>query len=337
MREDGGVAIKLALAGDTMLGRGVADRLATSSPESLFAPEIVEIANEADLFVLNLECCISERGTRWAAPGKAFFFRAPPSAAEALAVLGVDCVSLANNHALDFGEEALQDTLDHLARVGIAWAGAGGDVDRARAPAVLRAGAFRLGVLSLCDHPEDFAAGPRRPGVAFADLRRGVPGWVPAAVRSVDADAVLVTPHWGPNMVRSPVPHIRRAARALVGAGAALVAGHSAHVFHGVQGRVLFDLGGFIDDYAVDPVLRNDLGLLWLVTLDERGPLALEAVPLSLDFCRTRLADGADATLVQQRLTDACRAMGTEAIAEGRRLKVTFDATARRIGRSDFG
>src|SRR5215216_4033616 len=88
MREDSGVAIKLALAGDTMLGRRVADRLATSSPESLFAPEIVEIANEADLFVMNLECCISERGTRWAAPGKAFFFRAPPPSAEALAVGG---------------------------------------------------------------------------------------------------------------------------------------------------------------------------------------------------------------------------------------------------------
>ena len=173
MREDTGVAIKLALAGDTMLGRVVADRLATSSPESLFAPEIVEIVNEADLFILNLECCVSERGTRWSAPGKVFFFRAPASAAEALALIGVDCVSLANNHALDFGEDALQDTLDHLARVGIAWAGAGADVDLARAPAVLAAGAFRLGVLSLCDHPEDFAAGPGRPGVAFADLGRG--------------------------------------------------------------------------------------------------------------------------------------------------------------------
>jgi len=199
MREDTGVAIKLALAGDTMLGRGVADRLATSSPESLFAPEIVEIANEADLFILNLECCVSERGTRWSAPGKAFFFRAPASAAEALALLGVDCVSLANNHALDFGEEALQDTFDHLARVGIAWAGAGADVDQARAPAVLAAGAFRLGVLSLCDHPQDFAAGPGRPGVAFADLERGVPDWGRSAVRSVEADAVLVSPHWGPN------------------------------------------------------------------------------------------------------------------------------------------
>jgi poly-gamma-glutamate synthesis protein (capsule biosynthesis protein) len=330
------VAIKLALAGDTMLGRAVADRLATSSPEWLFAPEIVEIANEADLFVLNLECCVSEQGTRRTAPGKAFFFRAPPSAAVALAVLGVDCVSLGNNHALDFGEEALQDTFDHLAQVGIAWAGAGADVDQARAPAVLRAGAFRLGVLSLCDHPEDFAAGAGRSGVAFADLRRGVPDWVPAAVRSVEADAVLVTPHWGPNMVRSPVPHVRRAARALVGAGATLVAGHSAHLFHGVQGRVLFDLGGFIDDYAVDPVLRNDLGLLWLVTLDASGPLSLEAVPLTLDFCRTRLADGAEAAWVEQRLADACRAMGTEVIAEGRRLKMTFSATVPRPGRSRF-
>jgi len=327
MREDTGVAIKLALAGDTMLGRVVADRLATSSPESLFAPEIVEIVNEADLFILNLECCVSERGTRWSAPGKVFFFRAPASAAEALALIGVDCVSLANNHALDFGEDALQDTFDHLARVGIAWAGAGADVDLARAPAVLAAGAFRLGVLSLCDHPEDFAAGPGRPGVAFADLGRGVPDWVPAAVRSVEADAVLVTPHWGPNMVRSPVPHVRRAARALVEAGATLVAGHSAHVFHGVQGRVLFDLGGFIDDYAVDPVLRNDLGLLWLVTLDEIGPRELEAVPVTLDLCRTRLADGADAAWVERRLSDACRALGTDVIAEGRRLKVTLDST----------
>jgi poly-gamma-glutamate synthesis protein (capsule biosynthesis protein) len=337
MRKDTGVAIKLALAGDTMLGRGVADRLATSSPESLFAPELVEIANEADLFVLNLECCVSERGTRWPAPGKVFCFRAPASAAEALAHLGVDCVSLANNHALDFGEEALQDTFDHLARVGIAWTGAGADVDQARAPAVLRAGAFRLGVLSLCDHPEDFAAGPGRPGVAFADLERAVPDWVSAAVRSVEADAVLVSPHWGPNMVPSPVPHVRRAARALVGAGATLVAGHSAHVFHGVQGRVLFDLGDFIDDYAVDPVLRNDLGLLWLVTLDARGPVTLEAVALTLEYCRTRLADRADAAWVGQRLADACRAMGTEVTAEGRRLKMTFDATVRRTGRSGLG
>jgi poly-gamma-glutamate capsule biosynthesis protein CapA/YwtB (metallophosphatase superfamily) len=316
--------IKLALAGDTMLGRGVAQRLLTAGPESLFAPELVEIAHEADLFVLNLECCISERGKPWPAPGKPFFFRAPPVAVEALTILGVDCVTLANNHALDFGEEALLDTFDHLARVGIAWVGAGADVGRARAPVVLRSNGFRLGVHGVSDHPEDFAVGPGRPGVAFADLKEEVPDWLSEAIRSIDADAVLVAPHWGPNMTPAPVPHVRRAAPVLIDAGATLVAGHSAHVFHGVQGRVLFDLGDLIDDYAVDPVLRNDLGLFWLVTLDAEGPVRLEAVPLFLEFCYTRLAEGEDAAWIRKRFRDACAAMGTEVTEESGRLVVPW-------------
>jgi poly-gamma-glutamate synthesis protein (capsule biosynthesis protein) len=53
----------------------------------LFAPELVEIVREADLFVLNLECCISARGEPW--PGRVFHFRAPPWAAEALALKGL--------------------------------------------------------------------------------------------------------------------------------------------------------------------------------------------------------------------------------------------------------
>jgi hypothetical protein len=60
-------------------------------------------ARPTDLFVLNLECCTSERGERWTDPRKPFFFRAPPEAVELLCRLGVDCVTLANNHALDDG------------------------------------------------------------------------------------------------------------------------------------------------------------------------------------------------------------------------------------------
>jgi len=71
-------------------------------------------------------------------------------------------------------------------------------------------------------------------------------------------------------------------ADALRDAGAALVAGHSAHVFHGVGDRILYDLGDFLDDSAVDRLLRNDLGLLFLVTLDGGRPVRLEAVPLRL-------------------------------------------------------
>jgi poly-gamma-glutamate synthesis protein (capsule biosynthesis protein) len=305
--------LRLALAGDTMLGRMVADRIAADGPGSVFDADVVGITAAADLFVVNLECCISDRGSRWAAPGKPFFFRAPPAAVQTLVLLGVDCVTLANNHALDYGTDALEDTVDHLTRAGIAVAGAGRDVEAARRPAVIERDGIRVAVLGLTDHPADFAAAPDRAGVAFADLSRGTPAWVTSAVADAarDADVVLVTPHWGPNMVPTPVTHVRRAAAALRDAGATVVAGHSAHVFQAVDEHVLYDLGDFVDDYLVDPELRNDLGVLWLVELDRDGLARLEAVPLRLDFCSTRLATGDDAAWIRQRFVAACGEFGT--------------------------
>jgi poly-gamma-glutamate capsule biosynthesis protein CapA/YwtB (metallophosphatase superfamily) len=304
--------VKLALAGDTMLGRGVAERLDDDPNHTLFEPELVEIIREADLFLLNLECCISARGRP--TPGRVFHFRAPPWAADLLAGLGVDCVSLANNHALDFGPDALLDTLSHLDAAGVRVVGAGTDVERARAPVVLEAGGFRLAIVALSDHPDVDAAGPGRPGIAYAYLRDGLPEWLRPFP---DANAVLVTPHWGPNMKAEPREYIRRAAQELVAAGASLVAGHSAHVFHGVAPRVLYDLGDFVDDYRVDPGLRNDLGLLFLVDL---AGDRLEAVPLKLEFTHTRLARGDEAEWIERRFTAACAAFETEVAEEDGRL-----------------
>ena len=76
-----------------MLGRTVADAIAERGPDALAAGELVAVAREADLFVLNLECCISARGERRREPGKPFFFRAPPEASRLLQRLGVDCVT----------------------------------------------------------------------------------------------------------------------------------------------------------------------------------------------------------------------------------------------------
>jgi poly-gamma-glutamate synthesis protein (capsule biosynthesis protein) len=113
---------------------------------------------------------------------------------------------------------------------------------------------------------------------------------------------------------------VRRAAAALEDAGATLVAGHSAHVPHGASGRTLFDLGDFIDDYAVDPQLRNDLGLLWLVTLDAGGPLRVEGVPVKLEFARTRAASHVEATVLLALLEERCAAVGSSVRREGDRL-----------------
>jgi poly-gamma-glutamate synthesis protein (capsule biosynthesis protein) len=82
----------------------------------------------------------------------------------------------------------------------------------------------------------------------------------------------------------------------------------------------LFDLGDFIDDYAVHPLLRNDLGLLWLVTLGSGGPLRVEAVPLGLDFASTRPASDAETELLLALLEGRCAAVGSAVRREGGRL-----------------
>ena len=316
------MTITIALGGDAMLGRGVAAQLATAGPDGLVSGEVRDYLSGADLTVLNLECCISERGRPWEGAGKRFHFRAPPAAAAALAGLGVSCVTLANNHALDFGYAALSDTCEQLGRAGIAVAGAGADTGQARAPAVVEAGGLRVAVVGVTDQAPGWAAGPDRPGVAYADFGGGIPHWLTDEVAALARTGalVLVMPHWGPNLASSPLPYLRSAARALLGAGAALVAGHSAHLFHGVSSRVLYDLGDFIDDYPVDPALRNDLSLLFLVTLEAAGPVGVEAVPLKLEYARTGIATGADRDWIRDRLAAACTPFGTEVADNGGRF-----------------
>jgi poly-gamma-glutamate capsule biosynthesis protein CapA/YwtB (metallophosphatase superfamily) len=302
--------VRLALAGDTMLGRAVALALERRPPESLVADEIVELTRAADLFVLNLECGISERGRP---VPKVFNFRAPPQAVDTLLHLGVDCVTLANNHALDFGVECLLDTFAYLDKAGIRWAGAGMNVEEARAPVVLQG----LPIVAFSDHEAAFAAGPSHPGIAYADIGRRVPDWLLER-----AQGALVCPHWGPNMTSEPLPYVRAAAQALRQAGAALVAGTSAHVFHGVEGNVIYDLGDFIDDYAVDPELRNDHGLLFFVDLEADGPRRIEAVPIRLEYAYTRLARDEEAGWIGRRFREACAACGTEVREEDGRLVI---------------
>jgi poly-gamma-glutamate synthesis protein (capsule biosynthesis protein) len=316
----------IALLGDVMLGRAVAERFADAPPEEVWAPEIRELCGSCDLVICNLECCISTRRKPTdRVRRKPFFFRGPPRAVQSLQAIGVRAVGLANNHALDYEVEALLETLELLGEAGIAVAGAGRGEVEARRGAVVEAGGQRLGLVAVSDHPREFAAGPGSPGIAYGDMRRGIPGWLAEEVARLagECDHVVAFPHWGPNMSTEPASWQRRAADELQEAGADLVAGHSAHVFHGAgwgrRGPLLYDLGDALDDYAVDSTLRNDLGVLaiWRPGAPETE---LELVALALDHCRTRLAEGHEAEWVARRLTAASERLGArvERIAEQR-------------------
>jgi poly-gamma-glutamate capsule biosynthesis protein CapA/YwtB (metallophosphatase superfamily) len=311
-----------------MLGRGVAERLAEIPPEEVWSPELRELCRSCDLVICNLECCISERGepTSWIR-GKPFFFRAPPAALESLRSIGVAAVGLANNHALDFGEQALLDTLELLEDVEISASGAGKNLEAARKGIVVERAGSRLGLVAVSDHPGEYAAGDQAPGIAHADLTRGIPSWLADELGRLhsECDEVIVFPHWGPNMNPLTAVWQVNGAADMVEAGATLVAGHSAHVFQGVGWEggipVLFDLGDALDDYAVDPRLRNDLGVLalWRPRSTEAQ---LELVGLRLDYCRTDLAFGEDADWIAVRLADACPPLrsSVERVAEQRFL-----------------
>jgi hypothetical protein len=312
MAADDGLTI--GLLGDVMLGRKVAERIACNPSAEVWSPQVREACQACDALVLNLECCVSARGVPTSLiAGKPFFFRAPPAGLEALRAIGASVAGVANNHTLDFGADALADTLSHLREAGVPPVGAGLDVKGAQRGAVVQAGPARLGVLAVSDHPAEYAAGPARSGIAHAELRRELPDWIGAELARLrsDADYVLAFPHWGPNMSPTPARWQTERAHELLAAGADAVAGHSAHVFHGIEitprGPVLYDLGDALDDYAIDPGLRNDLGMLAMW----RPAGRLELVGLHLDFCRTELAAGKDADWIAARLERACGELGS--------------------------
>ena len=320
--------ITLALAGDVMLGRGVNETLGTTRPEEPWG-DTLPLLLSADLRIINLECAVTEHKRQWSRTPKVFHFRADPVAIEVLRTARIDACSLANNHTLDFEERGLLDTLAYLEAAGIRYAGAGRDREEAARPAFLEAPTIRVALVAFTDNEPPFAAGPAKPGTNYlpVSMEPGVLHRVEEAVgeaRVAGAEIVVFSNHWGPNMVERPREAFRRFARAVVDRGADVYYGHSAHVFQGVEiyrGKpILYDTGDFIDDYAVDPRLRNDRSFLFLISLDGGQLRRLELFPVSLPYARVELARGAEREAILDRMVGLCGEMGTTFVRREDRL-----------------
>ena len=324
--------LRLALAGDVMLGRNVAEAIAARGFGSPWG-DVMPLIREADLFLINLECALTRSAERWRdGRFKAFYFRAGPEVVETLRLARVDFACLANNHAADFGMEGLLETVRVLEGASIAHAGAGEDEKAARVPAVLTAGGFRVGVTAFADHPEEWAAGPRMPGINYIPISTEAVvldrvGKAIAAARDT-ADFVVFTIHWGPNMRNRPSSDFRDFARAVLSAGADLFWGHSAHVVQGIEfwgGKaILYDTGDLVDDYAVDGDLRNDLSALFRVTVQPPLVVGVEAIPVVIDDMRVSLARGAQREWFRRNLASLCAERGTRVVeqADGPALSI---------------
>jgi len=306
----------LALTGDVMLGRGVNEALRATRPAEPWG-DVLPLLLSADLRIINLECAITEHRRPWSRTPKVFHFRADPEAIEALKSARVDACSLANNHTLDFEERGLLDTVAYLEAAGIRYAGAGRNLEEAARPVLLDG---EVALVAFTDNEPPFAAGPDKPGTNYLpvstepEVLRRVEEAIGAA-REAGARTVVFSNHWGPNMVRRPKAAFQRFARAVVDRGADVYYGHSAHVFQGVEvyrGKpILYDTGDFIDDYAVDPDLRNDRSFLFRVSMEDGDLRRLELFPVVLPFARVALAGGEVREAIFALMQDLSAGMGT--------------------------
>jgi poly-gamma-glutamate capsule biosynthesis protein CapA/YwtB (metallophosphatase superfamily) len=315
-----GDPVTIALAGDVMLGRGV--DLAFKAKGVVYPwGDTLPCLRSADAAIINLECVIAKAGRPWNRWPKPFLFRADPLAVDSLERTGIDCVTLANNHTLDYGSDGLLEMLDSLEAHRIAYAGAGKNLTEARRPAILDVKGVRVGVVAFSNHEPGWMADENVPGINWVPISfRKEESIEPvqqaiAAARDQGAELVIFTIHCGASMQERPGEDFRAFARMVISLGADVCLGHSAHVFHGIElwggNPIIYDAGDFIDDYAPDPRLRNDWGLLFRLTVEDRKVQRIQFLPTRIDQCQVNFATGETREDILHKITQLSAEMGT--------------------------
>ncbi|MCB1864259.1 MAG: CapA family protein [Chromatiales bacterium] len=352
-------AVRLFLAGDVMTGRAIDQILPVQSDPVLHEPNVhdarvylalavnkgAQIALAVDcaaiwgdalsildefapqLRFINLETSITTSDAFW--PRKPIHYRMHPDNARCLNTAGIDLVTLANNHVLDFDRSGLDETLDSLDSVGVRHVGAGRHRSDAAAPAIFdldgpaRLAVFAYGMRSA-GIPPDWVATDEQSGLNWlADLSDASFERVRDQLRKVtrNSDIVVVSLHWGGNwgyQIRSA--HQTFAHRLIDEAGVDIVHGHSSHHPLGIEvygnRLILYGSGDLLNDYegiGHGPRFRPELSLMYFpdVEADTGKLLALRMVPTRIANFRVNRADAADAQWLADMLNREGASVGT--------------------------
>ncbi len=295
--------VTLEAVGDIMLARTVGDQVQAPGPQTIFAG-VQPVFDSADVLVGNLECAITDSGER---QPKSYTFAAPLETAQALALAGFDVLSLANNHAMDYGSQGLFNTRDNLGQYGIASVGAGANAAGAHAPVILERNGLQLAFLAYVDVPVEkdgfdartWIASASQPGVAWAELDQITTDVGAARLQS---DIVIVQLHSGyevGNYIPTISPNQRAEAHAAIDAGAALVLGSHPHILQSIEqyhvGLIAYSLGNFVmDDYQG---IANATIILRVV-LTRAGVQSYDWVPVLIENGLPRLATEGEAPAI---------------------------------------
>ncbi|RJQ32338.1 CapA family protein [Candidatus Parcubacteria bacterium] len=311
--------MRLLFVGDVMLGRVVNDILKARSPGYPWG-DTLPIFKTADWRACNLECVVSDKGAPWEITKKAFHFRSDPENIEVLKAAGINAVSLANNHAFDYGEEALKETIAILDKNGICRAGAGKNLSKAKEMAISEIAELKIGFLALTDNEPEWAAEENKPGIFYVPI---VEGGIEARkffreirILKKSCDILVVSCHWGPNWGHLPERCHIPFAKCCIDAGADIIFGHSPHVFRGIEiykkKPIIYSAGDFINDYAVDEIERNDQSFIFIVETGHNAEIKrILLYPVKIADFQAKLAKGQEAEEIVSKMELLCRAFDT--------------------------
>jgi poly-gamma-glutamate capsule biosynthesis protein CapA/YwtB (metallophosphatase superfamily) len=282
--------LKLIAVGDICLARGVEGEMVRRGRGYPFAA-LKKTLREADITFGNLECCLAFGGEP---VPKKYNFRGHPRGAMALAEAGFDVVSLANNHSLDYGKQALADTIDNLKDQGILPSGGGKSLEEAHAVQIMEVRGVRVGFLSYLGlFPAALPLRDHEAGVAMAKLDL-ITRDVRAAKQQVDL--LIVSMHAGKEYRFQHSSRQAEIAHTAVDAGADIVIGHHPHVVQDTeiyQGKpILYSLGNFVFDPS--PTFLRDRGMRWsamaMIEYTPGKPVSARLVDLRIVDRQPRIA-----------------------------------------------
>lgn len=274
--------ITLLFVGDIMLDRGVEFYIKEHQDWKWPFLKIGNYLKGADLVFANLESIISDKGEK---QGSIYSFRADPRTLEGLVFAGIDVVSVANNHSLDYGIEALLDSGERLQQAGITPVGAGNSEREARAPVLYDAGGTTVGILAYTALGSPFwQAGEKTPGIAWIDSSLLEQLKLNIKKTKQQADIVVVSFHFGEEYQTKPNAVQQLLSRTAIDAGANLVIGHHPHVIQPIerykQGWIVYSLGNFVFDQGFSKETME--GMILKVLLHENS--ITQVMPLMIEI-----------------------------------------------------
>lgn len=275
--------IVLLFSGDIYMSDYVTRQYDNSGIDGILSKELQEEFRTADIAMVNQEFTFSTGGTK--ARDKQYTFRVNPKYVKAFQDMGIDIVTLANNHSMDFGEEALIDSFTTLNNAGILYSGAGNNLSEARDIKYIEIQDKTFAYLSASRViPETgWNAGANKAGMLTTYDPANLVEDIKAAKEN--SDFVVVYVHWGIERAAKPEEYQRNLGKAYIDAGADLVVGSHPHVLQGIEyynGKpIVYSLGNFIfyNAIAQTAVLK--------VTVNEQNEAVLKLLPAKAENART--------------------------------------------------